>query len=63
MNCLFRQNGKIVSRGELIEYLWDNAIFIDDNSLSVHIARIRSKLEEIGITDLIQTKRGMGYSI
>ncbi len=63
MNCLFRQNDKIVSRGELIEYLWDNAIFIDDNSLSVHIARIRSKLEEIGITDLIQTKRGMGYSI
>lgn len=63
LSCLFRQKGKIVSRGELIEYLWDNAIFIDDNSLSVHITRIRNKLKEIGVSDLIQTKRGMGYSI
>ena len=63
LSCLFRHKGDIVSRTELIEYLWDNSIFIDDNSLSVHITRIRGKLEEIGVSDFIRTKRGMGYSI
>lgn len=63
LSCLFRHKGDIVSRTELIEYLWDNSIFIDDNSLSVHITRIRSKLEEIGVSDFIRTKRGMGYFI
>ena len=63
LSCLFRHKGDIVSRTELIEYLWDNSIFIDDNSLSVHITRIRSKLEEIGVSDFIHTKRGMGYFI
>lgn len=63
LSCLFRHKGDIVSRSELIEYLWDNSIFIDDNSLSVHITRIRAKLEEMGAGDFICTKRGMGYFI
>lgn len=63
LSCLFRHKGDIVSRTELIEYLWDNSIFIDDNLLSVHITRIRAKLEEMGVTDFIHTKRGMGYFI
>ena len=63
LSCLFRHKGDIVSRSELIEYLWDNSIFIDDNSLSVHITRIRAKLEEMGAGDFIRTKRGMGYFI
>lgn len=63
LSFLFLHKGGIVSRTELIEYLWDNAVFIDDNSLSVHITRIRNKLESIGIADFIRTKRGMGYYI
>lgn len=43
--------------------LWDNESFVDDNTLSVNIRRIRKKLEDIGIKDLIQTKRGMGYEL
>lgn len=60
---LFRHKGEIVPRIDLIEYLWDQRIFIDDNALSVNVARLRSRLEEIGIHDFIETKRGMGYRI
>ena len=48
---------------DLVEYLWENQIFIDDNTLSVHVARIREKLKNIGVNDLIETKRGMGYRV
>lgn len=61
--CLFCHKGEIVSRADLIECLWDNQIFIDDNTLSVNITRIRNKLKEIGIEEFIHTKRGMGYQI
>lgn len=60
---LLQNTGKIVPRIELIEFLWDNQIHIDDNTLSVHITRLRDKLGQIGINDFIQTKRGMGYKI
>lgn len=60
---LFKHSGEIVSRLELVEYLWDNQIHIDDNTLSVNVMRIRDKLHDIGIDDLIQTKRGMGYKV
>ena len=42
-------------------YLWDSEMFVDDNTLTVNINRIRKKLEEIGIGDIIETKRGQGY--
>lgn len=61
--CLFKNAGKIVSRIDLIEFLWDNEIHIDDNTLSVNMTRIREKLCQIDILDLIHTKRGMGYKI
>lgn len=60
---LFRNQGAIVSRADLIEFLWDNQIFVEDNALSVNITRIRNKLEQIGATDLIETKRGLGYKV
>lgn len=60
---LFRQPGEYVSRTNLIEYLWENKIFIDDNTLSVHMTRIREKLKSIGVHELIVTKRGLGYRI
>lgn len=63
MYYLFEHPGEIVSRLDLVEYLWDNEIHIDDNTLSVNIMRIREKLRSLGRSDLIQTKRGMGYKI
>ena len=63
MHYLFLNKEKIVSRANLIEYLWDNQVFIDDNTLSVNMTRIRAKLEKAGMHDFIRTKRGMGYSI
>lgn len=63
MHDLFQNKGNIVSRADLIEYLWDNQVFIDDNTLSVNITRIRGKLEQIGVQDFIRTKRGLGYYI
>ena len=61
--CLYQHPGEIVSRMDILDYLWDNEVFIDDNTLSVHITRIRNKLKELGVTDFIETKRGMGYRI
>ena len=63
MYYLFEHTGEIVPRLDLVEYLWDNEIHIDDNTLSVNIMRIREKLRSLGRGDLIQTKRGMGYKI
>ncbi len=53
--------GKIVSRDEIMNYLWESEEFIDDNTLSVNIKRLRSKLEELGFVDRIETRRGQGY--
>jgi DNA-binding response OmpR family regulator len=61
--CLMRRQGEIVSRADLIEYLWDNQVYIDDNTLSVNMARLRAKLDELGLSDYIATKRGMGYKV
>lgn len=63
LNCLYQHQGEIVSRADLIDYLWDNEVFIDDNALSVNITRIRNKLREIGAPEFIETKRGLGYRI
>lgn len=60
---LIRHREKIVSREELISYLWDSQEFVDDNTLTVNINRVRGKLKEHGIEDLIQTKRGIGYKL
>lgn len=54
---------EIVSRSDLIETLWDNHIYIDDNTLSVNITRLRAKLEDIGLSGYIKTRRGLGYQI
>lgn len=63
LHCLYLHSGEIVSRMALIDFLWDNEVFIDDNTLSVNITRIRKKLNEIGVTEFIETKRGLGYRI
>ena len=53
--------GKIVSRDEIMDYLWESEEFIDDNTLSVNVKRLRNKLEELGFVDRIETRRGQGY--
>ncbi len=52
---------KVVSRDELMDYLWESEEFIDDNTLNVNIKRLRTKLEELGLENKIETKRGQGY--
>ncbi len=63
LTCLMAHAGQIVSRADLIETLWDNQIYIDDNTLSVNMTRLRTKLAEIGLPDAIKTRRGMGYQL
>ena len=63
LGYLFKYQGKIVSRTKLIDYLWDHEIFIDDNTLSVNVTRLRAKLAGIGAEDFIETRRGLGYII
>ena len=63
MACLMGQAGQIVSRAELLDALWDSHIYIDDNSLSVNMTRLRGKLAELGLPELIRTRRGMGYQL
>ena len=58
---LLLNKGKIVSREEIMNYLWESENFIDDNTLTVNMTRLRGKLEELGIKDSIETKRGQGY--
>ena len=53
--------GKVVSRDEIMDYLWESEEFIDDNTLNVNISRLRAKLEELGLIDKIETRRGQGY--
>ena len=63
LHRLYRQPGEYVSRLDLIEYLWENQVYIDDNTLSVHVARIREKLRSLGVEEFVETKRGIGYRI
>ncbi|MEG2787582.1 MAG: response regulator transcription factor [Romboutsia sp.] len=61
LSHLIKNKGKIVSRDDLMNYMWNSDVYIDDNTLSVNITRIRKKLEEIKLKDYIETRRGLGY--
>ena len=60
---LFKHAGKICSRSDIVDFLWDNQLYVDDNALSVNITRIREKLAGFGLTDFIKTKHRQGYTI
>ena len=62
LQLLFQNKGKIVSRDEIIEKLWDDECFVDDNTLAVNMTRLRKKLAENGLDELIVTHKGLGYS-
>ena len=58
---LLSHEGAIVSRDEIMTDLWDNNEYINDNALTVNVSRLRSKLEEIGYGEVIETRKGQGY--
>ena len=61
LKYLTQNRYKIVSRNEIMEFLWDSENFIDDNTLTVNMTRLRNKLEELNLKELLETKRGQGY--
>ncbi|RMC92576.1 DNA-binding response regulator [Clostridium autoethanogenum] len=61
LSYLINNTGNIVKRDSLMEYLWKADYFVDDSTLTVNINRLRKKLEEIGIENPIETRRGLGY--
>lgn len=60
---LFCHAGAICARADIIEYLWDNQMYVDDNTLSVNVRRIREKLSAIGLTDFVKTRHRQGYTL
>ncbi|GIO92914.1 response regulator transcription factor [Paenibacillus lactis] len=58
---LMEKDGRVVSRERLLDLMWEDQHFIDDNTLNVYITRVRRKLRELGAGDLIETVRGAGY--
>jgi len=63
LNLLMRNKGKIVSRDKIMRVLWENEYFISENTLTVNVNRLRNKLEDVGLKDLIVTKKAQGYMI
>mgnify|MGYP003236732773 FL=1 len=61
LKYLVQNRGKILSREDIMECLWESESFIDDNTLTVNITRLRNKLEELELKELLETKRGQGY--
>ena len=63
LQILYEHAGKTVGREEIMKRLWDNEFFVDDNTLTVNMNRLRKKLEEAGIKNFILTKKGVGYQL
>jgi len=60
---LIKKNGEIISRDDIMNELWQSNEFVDDNTLTVNVNRLRKKLDEIGAVGILKTKRGQGYSL
>ena len=63
LQVLFERRGRVVARETLMQRLWETDLFVDENTLTVNIARLRRKLEAKGVRDLIVTKKGLGYMV
>lgn len=61
--CLVERAGEIATRDELLEALWDDVEFVDDNTLTVNVTRVRRRLADLGLPNAIETKRGQGYRL
>lgn len=63
MQLLFEKAGGTVTREAIMKKLWDDECFVDDNTLTVNMNRLRGRLKDFGIHDLIETKKGVGYQL
>ena len=63
LQLLLEQKGKVVSRQALMARLWESDAFIGENTLTVNVTRLRKKLEQAGLPQLIRTKKGVGYVV
>lgn len=63
LHLLMERAGRVVTREECLEALWDDASFVDDNTLTVNVTRLRAKLDALGLKDVIETRRGIGYQL
>lgn len=63
LHYLIQHQGKIVPREQLMEYMWSSELYVDDNTLSVNVTRLRKKIEGMGMKDPIETRRGLGYRL
>lgn len=63
LQILLERKGAVVSRDDIMVRLWETDSFVDENTLTVNVARLRKKLEGSGLTDFIKTKKGMGYLV
>ena len=63
LQILMEQKGNVVSRDKIMTRLWETDSYVDDNTLTVNVTRLRKKLEEAGVKDFITTKKGIGYFI
>lgn len=63
LQTLLENKGRVVSRDDLMMRLWETDSFVDENTLTVNVARLRKKLDASGLTEFIKTKKGMGYLV
>ena len=63
LQILLENKGQVVSRDDIMVRLWETDSFVDENTLTVNVARLRKKLDACGLTDFIRTKKGMGYLV
>lgn len=63
LQVLIENKGAVVSRNELMKRLWDDDCYVDDNTLTVNVTRLRKTLDEIGLHHVIQTRKGVGYGL
>ena len=63
LSLLIKNKDKVVSRDKIMMSLWDDDEFVNDNTLTVNITRLRNKLKDIGVEDFIKTKKGLGYMV
>lgn len=63
LSLLIKNKGKVVSREKLMMLLWNDDEFVSDNTLTVNVTRLRGKIKELGLDDIIKTKKGIGYFI
>ena len=63
LDALLRAEGRVVRREALLELLWDDTEFVDDNTLTVNVTRLRRKLDELGVAEALRTVRGEGYRL